>query len=217
MLQRVVSALLGIGSYSKMLVVIEPYVDLEIPNISRLVPKSTAASSARAAVLHIGAYPVLITTGDHALLTPEMVRHALAQSVLMNADVTVGLATADTILGEYPATKRTFFKLGKDRVSGCNLFTVHSDKALKLFDTWEKVERLRKRPLKLVAEFGIWPLLQLITGRLTIDKAFDFVSRQTGATVKPLLLPFAEAAIDVDKPEDKELAEQIIAKRSRPT
>ena len=51
-------------------------------------------------------------------------------------------------------------------------------------------------------------------GTLTLDGAFRIVSNRLGLTAKPILLPFAEAAIDVDKPSDLELAEAILKLRS---
>jgi hypothetical protein len=56
-------------------------------------------------------------------------------------------------------------------------------------------------------------LIKFVSGQLTLDAAFAAVSAKCRARVKPLLLPFAEAAIDVDKPADKDLAESILQKR----
>ena len=45
---------------------------------------------------------------------------------------------------------------------------------------------------------------------MNLERAFAIASRRIGIVARPILLPFAEAAIDVDKPADKELAEQIL-------
>jgi GTP:adenosylcobinamide-phosphate guanylyltransferase len=173
----------------------------------------SAPSSAMAAIEKIGRYPVLITTGDHALLTPEMVFHVCATSEKLGADFTAGLATAETVLAAYPDTKRTFFRLGPDSVSGCNLFTVHSREGLRVLQAWQKLESSRKQPWRLIGAFGFKPLLYFVFGKLSLQLAFEMASQRLGCTIKPLLLPFAEAAIDVDKPSDKELAETIVARR----
>ena len=180
-----------------------------------LAAANSAPSSAKAAVLAAGTFPVLVTTGDHALLTAEMVTDFCARALSSKADFCVGLATAETILVAYPETKRTFFRLGRDRVSGCNLFAVTSPAGLRLFDVWHDMERNRKKPWKLVAAFGLRPLLAFALGKLTLQKAFDEMSRRLGFRIAPVLLPFAEAAIDVDKPSDHALAEQIIRQRMK--
>lgn len=220
MLQRVLAALaaadvqlpifVSIDSASAGRAAAGPLAD----QISILASEASAPSSARAAVLAAGSYPVLVTTGDHALLTPEMVADVRQRAMASGADFCVGLAAAETILAAYPETKRTFFRLGPDRVSGCNLFAVMSPKGLALFDAWHGLERNRKKPWKLVAAFGIRPLLSFLAGRLTLAGAFEEVSRRLGIRIVPLLLPFAEASIDVDKPSDLELAERIIRSRT---
>jgi GTP:adenosylcobinamide-phosphate guanylyltransferase len=169
------------------------------------------------AVVAAGSYPVLITTGDHALLTPEMVNYVCNMSQTLNADMTVGLATRETISAGYPETKRTYFQFGDHAVSGCNLFTIHNREGLRLLEAWARIDKDRKKPWKLAFAFGPVALFKLLTRRMTLDEAFAIVSRTCNMTVRPLLLPFAEAAIDVDKPADKELAEQILAKRRAKT
>lgn len=171
----------------------------------------SAPSSALAAIREIGSFPVLITTGDHALLTPQMVQFMCRAEPM--TDIGIGLALDTTIQSAYPETRRTYFRLGKDRVSGCNLFAVHTENGLKLLERWQELERHRKKPWKLVFAFGVRPLVLFLTGRLSLDRAFAEASRQVGARIEPVLLPFAEAAIDVDKPSDKELAEAILEKR----
>jgi len=56
------------------------------------------------------------------------------------------------------------------------------------------------------------PFLYLF-GRLSLSGAFEYGSRKIGITAKPILIPIAEAAIDVDKPSDLELVERILAAR----
>jgi GTP:adenosylcobinamide-phosphate guanylyltransferase len=191
--------------------VISPQLDIET-----LPSAASAPASAIAALIHIQNYPALITTGDHPLLTPAMVNHMLAASDAMTADVCVGLATSDVISAAYPETKRTYFNLGGTRVSGCNLFAIKSAQGLKLLERWQDLERNRKKPWKLVSAFGFKPILLFAMGLLTPDRAFGQISKKLGITVKPVFLPFAEAAIDVDKPSDHALAERILLQRLNP-
>jgi GTP:adenosylcobinamide-phosphate guanylyltransferase len=184
--------------------------------LTQLRSGPSAPSSALEAIAHINSFPVLITTGDHPLLTPAMINHLIKGSEASKADVLVGLATAETILASYPDTKRTWFNLGGTRVSGCNLFAVMNAKGSKLLETWQDLEKNRKKPWKLVFAFGLKPLVLFATGQLTPERAFNHISRKLGIIVKPIFLPFAEAAIDVDKPSDLTLAEAILKQRSTP-
>jgi CTP:molybdopterin cytidylyltransferase MocA len=157
--------------------------------------------------------PTLVTTGDHPLLTQEMIEHFLAAAASSGADLNVGLAAETVIAAAYPEARRTYLSFGSDRVSGCNLFALNSAAAPKVLNHWRYVEQNRKKPWRLVGSFGLVPLVRYAVGRLTLEGAFSAVSRTLQLDVRPVLMPFAEAAIDVDKPEDLELAERILARR----
>jgi GTP:adenosylcobinamide-phosphate guanylyltransferase len=220
MLARVVGTLREAGPVASIMVAIESRGiatavlgdDIETIAAAASAPASVMAAIASGRL----AYPVLVTTADHPLLTPDMVRHFCQSTEQSGADMTVGLATAETILAAYPDAIRTFFNLGGTRVSGCNLFALRNDKGLRLLARWQYLEAVRKKPWRLVAAFGIAPLLRFVTGTLTPARAFDAVSRRLGLTLAPVMMPQAEAAIDVDKPADKELAERILARREGP-
>jgi len=177
-------------------------------------PAMASAPASAMAAMRTLAYPVLITTGDHALLTPAMIACVLEQAERNEADVGVALATAETITEQWPETRRTYFALGPDRVSGCNLFAIRHPRGLKLLDRWQYLEGVRKKPWRLVAAFGMKPLWLFLTGRINLDRAFRLVGQRLGLTIRPILMPFAEAAMDVDKPSDKDLAEQILLARA---
>ena len=183
-------------------------------NVGFVLPQESAARSANAALRAEPRFPWLITTGDHPLLTHEMLQHFLTEATASKADLSAGLATAETILARFPQAQRTFLTFGRDRVSGCNLFALTSERALKALDFWHHLESVRKKPWRLIGAFGPVALLRFAVGLLTLDSAFALASRRLGLIARPVLMPFAEAAVDVDKPADKELAEKILAERS---
>lgn len=222
MLARVVRTLLaepGIGSIN---VCIETRRLLDeglgplAGKVDFLAPQESAARSALAAVTAKPQFPWLITTGDHPLLTSEMLHYFLGQAAKSGADLCAGLATAETILARFPEAKRTFLTFGRDRVSGCNLFALTSERALKALAFWHHLESVRKKPWRLIGAFGPVALLRFAAGMLTLDSAFALASRRLDLEAQPVLMPFAEAAVDVDKPEDKELAEKILNERKLP-
>jgi GTP:adenosylcobinamide-phosphate guanylyltransferase len=217
MLKRVANAVAASGIAKRTAVSIED-AELALTLLGDRVLVVQSAESAPGSVLSAVregdvTFPVLVTTGDHALLTPAMIRHFCDEAAKSGADFCAGLASAETILAAYPESVRTFFTFGPDRVSGCNLFALNNQRALVLLERWQYLEQVRKKPWRLVAAFGISPLIQFLLGRLTLENAFAIVSRQLGLAAKPILMPFAEAAIDVDKPADKDLAERILASR----
>ena len=157
--------------------------------------------------------PWLVVTGDHPLLTPEIVEHFCAAARTTGADLVAGLTPASAIRATYPQTQRTYLRFRGEHYSGANLYALLAPEARRAIAFWRRAELERKRPWRLVRAFGWRPLLAYLLGRLTLDAAMERASRITGARIAAISLPFAEAAIDVDKPADLELVETILARR----
>ncbi|MBI2253851.1 MAG: nucleotidyltransferase family protein [Proteobacteria bacterium] len=176
-------------------------------------PAISPAASLGAALDLIGLQrPLLTTTADHPLLTAAMVTHML-RATPDDAELGVGLAEAETVTAVYPDAIRTFYRFKGRRFSGCNLFLARGNNARKVTQYWQRMERHRKKPWRLVWEIGPLALLRMICGQLSLDDAFAHVSKLTGASIRPVLMPFAEAPIDVDKPADFELVTEILRRR----
>lgn len=161
-----------------------------------------------------GAEPVLVTTCDHALLSPAIIDAFLAQSLKSDADLTVALAHRDTIEAQHPETKRTYLRFGDGEYSSCNLFCIATPKARQVVEFWRDAEKDRKRPWRIAWRFGVVTALRLLIGRPALDHAFAILSQRLGVTIRPVVLPFAEAAIDVDTEKDLAMVEQILIERA---
>lgn len=171
------------------------------------------AGSTLAAIENRMDYPVLVTTADHPLLTREMIEVFVTGARKTGADFCVGLAEKTIIQPAYPNVKRTYLKFADRPVSGCNLFYVANETGLEAIRFWAKAQQDRKRPLRLASRFGFRILWDYVTCRLTLEGAFAYASKRMNMIAKPVLIPIAEAAIDVDKPSDKILVEKIVSGR----
>lgn len=217
MLSYVLDAVAGVPEVARIFVCIDDATDLRAAAGSvafqRIPPASSPAASMAAALQSIdGQRPLLVTTADHPLLTTAMIRYFLDQAA-KDADLSVGLAEATTVTAAFPEGKRTFYRLAGQGFSGCNLFLARRPGAGRVAEYWRRMETHRKQPLRLVREIGIAALIRYALGLLSLDAAFAHVSRLTGAAIRPVLLPFAEAATDVDKPADFVLVEGLLKKR----
>ena len=123
------------------------------------------------------------------------------------------MAEKRVIEAKYPDIPRTYYRFSDAAISGANLFYVSGAEGLKAIRFWAYVEQHRKNPLRLFAKFGLVNLALMASKRLSLVQAFERASAKIGCTIKPVLLPHAEAAIDVDKPIDLLIAEAIIARR----
>ena len=209
MLDRVIGALTDAGLADKLY--ISGYSGSNLKQVSN---GKGPADSVALGLAEIDQYPCLVTTCDHALLTADMVKNFIDGAKSAGTDISVGMATQTVIQAEHPETKRTYLRFSDEAVSGCNLFYIANKNGLKAIAFWQSVQHLRKNPLKLAQKVGVTIGIKYALGRLSLRGAFDYAANRIGITAAPVLLPFAEAAIDVDKPSDLDLVETILRARS---
>jgi hypothetical protein len=172
-----------------------------------------AASIADQAGTPNAPFPLLIATADHPLLTPPIIAAFLAGSA--DSDVAVGVVERGVVEAAYPKIRRTWLKFRGGHFSGANLFALRTDAARAALALWSGVEQDRKKALRLMLSFGPLLALRALTRTISIDGALARLGRRAGVTAAAVRLPFAEAAIDVDKPSDLALAETILAARKK--
>lgn len=156
-------------------------------------------------------YPLLIATADHPLLCPRMVEAFIAGAV--GADAAFAVVDRATVEAIYPETRRTWLKFSDGGFTGANLFALTTPAAKDLLAFWAKAETDRKKALRILSVFGPMIFLRALTRTIAMDKAVAKVGVKAGLRLRAVRLPFAEAAIDVDKPADHALAERILARR----
>lgn len=217
MLARVLEALRASPEIGRIVVMIETparsLVGFPLPDGVLLREAASSPSRSVAAALAEFGAPLLVTTADHALLTPAMVSHFLG-AVPAGCDVAAGLARAETVLAAWPGTRRTWLRFRDGRFSGCNLFWMGRPGAAAAVAFWRRVEQNRKKPLSMMALLGPFVLLRFALGWLSLGGALAALGRRTGTRLAAVEMPFAEAAVDVDKPADLELAEAVLAART---
>lgn len=156
--------------------------------------------------------PVLLTTADHALLTPEIVRFFLNASLVAGGDATVGLVRHEVVTAAFPGVRRTVTRLRGGDYCGCNLYAILNQQGRDLLPFWQGAENLRKQPLRLIMRIlGPLAIVSYIFRSLTLERALGAVSAKSGVRIRPVVLPYPHAGVDVDKPEDLELVEAILA------
>jgi len=159
-------------------------------------------------------WPYLVTTADHALLTPQMVDE-FCTDAFGKSGLAVGLVEKKYLDAKHPNSKRTYLPFRETDLSGANLFAFMQPQAMNAIEFWRKVERKRKKPWKLFAAFGWINFLGFLMKRFTVDQAFDRASVRLGASVRAIRLPYAEAAIDVDSPKDFVQVSEILENRAQ--
>ncbi len=220
MLIRVVETLLRSERIREILISIErPELVLALPLISaqveggrvRLIPAGgTPGESVLAGILASdNMWPILVTTADHPLLRIEMIDY-LFEHAPGDADAVAAVVERAVIQAAYPETARTYMRFRDMAFSGANLFLLRNPDAKGVVAFWRHVEANRKRPLRLMAALGFATILRFATGRLDLAHALGTLGKRCGARLGVVRLPYAQAAIDVDKPSDLALVTRIL-------
>jgi GTP:adenosylcobinamide-phosphate guanylyltransferase len=138
------------------------------------------------------AWPVLVTTADHALLDEAMIDDFCTRSG--GADVAIAVVDRRALLRRLPATRRTWIRFSGGAYSGANLFLLRSPKVASAIGLWRGVEQDRKKGWRL----------------LTLDQALRRIGAKLGLEIRAVVMADPLAAVDVDKPGDHRLVEAIL-------
>ena len=195
---------------------IEPEVSrlLESGEIDWCEPRSSPSTSASHAMEQIDHdTPVLLTTADHPLLSARIIDHFCRDSAASDADLTVGLAPHSKVQQAFPEMKKTVLRFRDDHYCGCNLFAFLTPRARGFAAQWRQVESERKNPLKMFRLLGWGAVIRYLLGHLTLDEALDRLSRKFGLRIRAVILPYAEAAVDVDSVRDHYIVQEKLTRK----
>jgi molybdopterin-guanine dinucleotide biosynthesis protein A len=158
---------------------------------------------------------VLFVSGDHPLLTPDMLAYFVQQGIQRHAALTVAVVERAVVQQAYPQSQRTYFHSKDGAFSGGNLFLINRRLFRPNVAFMETIDRNRKKPWKNAWMLNPFSLLQILFRQLTMAEVAMQASGLLGCTTDVIVMPFAECCMDVDKPSDQVLAEQILLKRAR--
>jgi len=158
--------------------------------------------------------PVLVTTADHALLTTPIIDYFCNGARRAKCDVVVGLASYEDVISAFPETRRTAIKFTDGSYCGCNLFGFLNPQAYRAAQFWRQIEEKRKSPLKMIRMLGWWAVLRYFSGKMSLNEALGHLSKRMGLQAGAVMLPFPEAAVDVDTVNDLKLVQSLVAKQN---
>jgi GTP:adenosylcobinamide-phosphate guanylyltransferase len=224
MVHRVLDALAAAGQIGPRILcgLSPPLIEQELELKSRLdrgeikwfPGHSTPSSSAYHALQSVpDGLPVLVTTADHAFLSAQIVDYFCSEARRMECDVVAGLTLYKSVISAFPETKRTAIRFKDSAYSGCNLFAFMNPRAYSVAAFWRRIEQQRKKPLRMMRILGLWPVVRYLTGRLSLNDGLEHLSNRLGIRAGAVILPFPEAAVDVDTVDDWKFAQAMVKKQ----
>ncbi|MBS3994935.1 MAG: NTP transferase domain-containing protein [Alkaliphilus sp.] len=149
---------------------------------------------------------VLVSTSDIPMLTEQAVRDFVLKGQSLKADLCYSIINKQKMQEKYPENLKTYVKLKEGRFTGGNLFLLNSKKIDNFLEIGKKMLLYRKKPWKMVKILGIFFLVKLILGRLSILDVEKRVASMMGIRGKAVICDYPEVGNDVDKPADLALA-----------
>ena len=224
MLERVVTELKNSKAINRIFISIENRDFIEqVPKLKAMLDDGTLFFVPSAENLYLSVvkaiemidtpWPLMITTGDNALHTTEMIDHFCRETTRIKPDVAVAMTPADVILDAYPEGKRAFHDLKDGGWSSCNLYALTTQKAIKTAKVFEGGGQFGKKPERILKAFGLFFMLLYKFRLSTIDQLADRLSKRWKLKLSVIRMPFADAPIDVDNPGDVALTERILKAR----
>ena len=201
------------------------------PDFEWLEQATGPAASALKALEKLAHFPALLTAGDHALLTGEIVddfcRQVLSVSInqeadihvstrraVSNFDLVIGFVPYELVAAAWPESKRTVTKFSNGQFCGSNLFAILNPEGEKALKFWRQAEADRKHPWRIARRFGYPALLRYLFRRLSLEDALATLSEAAGCRIGHVKVGFARAAVDVDSIEDQKLADKLLSSSS---
>jgi GTP:adenosylcobinamide-phosphate guanylyltransferase len=214
MLQWVVDALEGAETINKVVVVGSEFLKDEIQStkIARFVPEAgdMMMNFKRGADLILEINPaaelIAIVSADIPLITPESVDWVINHSLESEKELNYFVIDQFVMEERFPESGRSYTRLKDMSVCGGDLAVIHLDLYTKKKDFWNKLIKARKSSFHQAALIGIDILLLLVLRRLTLDDVVLKVTHRLNITGKGLLCPYPEIGMDIDKPQQLELA-----------
>ncbi len=158
--------------------------------------------------------PVLVTTADHALLTPASIDTMIA--AMANADAAFAMAPRDAVLAAHPQHLHPFLEFADGAYASCNLYAAADPEALRAVEVFRGGGRFAGNAWGVLRAFGFVNLALLSLRAASLFDAATRVSRRIGQRLAPVVLHDGSQALDVDDAATHAAAEALLAQRPEP-
>ncbi len=158
-------------------------------------------------------FPMLITTADNCLVTPEGYSEFIEKCRANSADAAAGLAHKEDVIAADPEGQKKFYQFRDGGYSNCNLYWIGCRKALNAAEIMRGGGQFVKFPNRIIKAFGFMSLIRFRLGTGSKEKLFEKVSKRFGFKLVPIELSNGEFAIDVDNQRTFDVTERLLRKR----
>lgn len=158
-------------------------------------------------------FPLLITTADNCLVTPEGYSEFIAKCLAAKAGGAAGLARREDVQAADPEGQKRFYEFRDGGYSNCNMYWLGNREALSAAEIMREGGQFVKHPRRIIKAFGLINLIRFRLGTGSKEKLFEQISRRFGVRLVPIELSDGHYAIDVDNERTFNVTKKILKQR----
>ncbi len=155
---------------------------------------------------------IIGTTADIPLVTGEVINAFIDGCQPYDRGLYWGIVPESVMLTGFPDSKRSYLALREGRFCSGDIYLGRLSTAEQIQEKMRGFIENRKSVVRQLLLLGPGVILRFLLRRLAIDDLLGVVQRVFGITGKPVILPFAEAGMDVDKPFQWEQVKEYLVR-----
>ncbi len=156
---------------------------------------------------------VLMVSSDIPAITPEMLDWEVETTLQTDVDLCYTVVKREVVEARYPDSRRTYVKLKDVEVCGGDMNVLHTSVVNMNPEVWERLIASRKNPIKQAAIIGFDTLFVIAFRMITLEQAVNRLTSRLKMTGRAVVCPYAEIAMDVDKPNQLEMMRVDLMRR----
>jgi GTP:adenosylcobinamide-phosphate guanylyltransferase len=157
---------------------------------------------------------VILVSGDVPAIRAEMLDWQVETTMQSDHDLYYTVVTKEVMEARFPGSRRSYTPLKGMHVCGGDVHVIRASLATSEDQIWDQLIGARKNVFKQASMIGYSTLLLLLLRRLTIEGAIPRVTKRLGVTGRAVVCPYAEVAMDIDKPHQLELLRSDLGVRA---
>jgi GTP:adenosylcobinamide-phosphate guanylyltransferase len=175
-----------------------------IPNQSGLFENIKAGAKKLSALNPETEYFLMISS-DIPAITAEMVEWVIKKSAESDYDLYYNVVERETMERRFPGANRTFAKLRGMQLCGADLSVIRVEMVTHNEGLWMRLADARKSVFKQAALIGFDTLVLYLLHAMNLEQTTRQASKRIGINARAIVSPYAELAMDVDKPHQLEI------------
>jgi GTP:adenosylcobinamide-phosphate guanylyltransferase len=154
----------------------------------------------------------LIAASDVPTVTPEVIDWVSEQTVKLQKDLVYTVVSKPVMEKRFPESKRSYIPLKDISICGGDINAINLTKVNYDNPIYRKLIDARKNALRQASLLGFDTLLLILFRAITLEQTEKRVCKRLGVSGRVLPSPYAEIAMDVDKPGQLEILRNDLLK-----